>query len=170
MSDHVSHAGSNIDDGWRIWGGLFFFLAMCFGISAIAGSATSASVANWYPTLAKPSFTPPDWVFGPVWGVLYGLIAVAGWRVWLRRGFTGAPAAMALYAAQLMANLCWSLLFFGNQSPGLGVVSIVMLLGLIGLNIREFARIDSTASNLLLPYFGWVGFAAILNLSIWVLN
>ena len=128
-------------------------------------------MANWYPTLVKPSFNPPDWVFGPVWGVLYGLIAVAGWRVWLRRGFTDAPAAMALYAAQLMANLCWSLLFFGNQSPGLGMVSILMLTRSDRAeHSRAFARIDSTASNLLLPYFGWVSFAAVLNLSIWILN
>ena len=156
--------------GWQTWAGLLLFLTICFGIAAIGGMATSASVSAWYPTLIKPPFNPPDWVFGPVWSVLYLLIAISGWRVWLRRGFSGAPAAMALYGGHLIANLAWSLIFFGFRSPGLALIDIAVLLVLIGFNIRAFSRIDEIAATLLWPYFGWVSFAAFLNFSIWILN
>lgn len=170
MTEQGSIGATRPPEGWRTWAGFFLFLVICFGIAVIGGMTTAASVSSWYPTLVKPPFNPPDWVFGPVWSILYLLIAISGWRVWLRRGFSGAPGAMALYGAHLLANLAWSLIFFGLRSPGLALMDIVLLLILIGLNIRAFSRIDGTAAHLLWPYFGWVGFAAILNFSIWILN
>ena len=170
MSEHSSVGITRPPEGWQTWAGLLLFLALCFGVAIIGGMVSSSSVSTWYPTLVKPPFNPPDWIFGPVWSILYLLIAISGWRVWLRRGFSGASGAMALFGGHLIANLAWTLIFFGLRSPGLALIDVALLLILIALNIRAFSKIDGTAANLLWPYFGWVCFAAILNFSIWVLN
>ena len=150
--------------------GLGAFVALCLAISAIGGWVTADSVGTWYRTLQKPDFNPPDWVFAPVWSLLYLMIALAGWRVWRKCGLAGARAAMVAYAAQLALNLAWSFLFFGGRMVGIALVEIVLLLVAIGVNALLFWRIDRMAGWLLAPYAAWVAFASILNFALWRLN
>lgn len=150
--------------------GLGTFVALCLAISAIGGWVTADSVGSWYRTLQKPDFNPPDWVFAPVWTLLYLMIALAGWRVWRIRGFAGARAGMAAYAAQLALNLTWSFLFFGGRMIGTALVEIVLLLAAIGVNAVLFWRVDRLAGWLLVRYAAWVAFACILNFALWRLN
>jgi translocator protein len=144
------------------------FLALCFAVAAISGAVTRASVDTWYPTLAKPAFTPPDWVFAPVWTALYATMALAAWLVWRRVGSQG--GAMYLFFAQLALNLLWSILFFGLQLVGLALIDIVVLVVLIALTTVAFWRIDRRAGLLLVPYLLWVVYATALNGAIWRMN
>lgn len=151
----------------RDYAALVGFILVCLAIGGLGGFVTASSVQTWYPTLTKPSFNPPAWVFGPVWTTLYVMMAVAAWRVWRKAGW-GAP--LNIFAAQLALNCLWSFLFFGMQSPGLALIDIVPLLALILLTIRAFWPIDRIAGGLLMPYAAWVSFATLLNASIWWLN
>ena len=150
--------------------GLAAFVVLCLAISALGGWATATSVTTWYPTLTKPAFNPPNWVFAPVWTALYLMIAVAGWRVWKARGFAGARAEMSVYALQLALNLVWSFVFFGAQAIGAALVEILVLLAAIVANVWLFWRVDRVAGLLLVPYAAWVSFAAVLNDALWRLN
>jgi tryptophan-rich sensory protein len=150
--------------------GLGVFVVLCLAISAIGGWVTADSIGTWYRTLQKPDFNSPDWVFAPVWSLLYLMIALAGWRVWRRRGLAGARVAMGAYAAQLALNLAWSFVFFGGQMIGIALAEIVLLLVAIGVNALLFWRIDRMAGWLLAPYAAWVAFASILNFALWRLN
>ena len=150
--------------------GLAAFVLVCLGISALGGWATASSVGSWYPTLAKPAFNPPNWVFAPVWTVLYVMIALSGWRVWRERGFARARGALGVYALQLALNLAWSFVFFGAQAIGAGLVVIVLLLAAIVANARLFFAIERVAGWLLVPYAAWVAFATVLNAALWRLN
>ena len=143
------------------------FVAACLGGGALAGLATSSSVQTWYPQLAKPSWTPPGWLFAPVWTVLYVMMAVAGWRVWRRIGW-GWPHA--LFALQLALNIAWSFSFFAARSPIAGLANIAALWCAIVATIVVFARIDRGAAVLLVPYLAWVSFASALDAAITALN
>ena len=99
---------------------LLLFVAVCFAIAGAGAVFTSSSVGTWYPALRKPAWNPPAWIFGPVWTILYLMMAVAAWLVWLRRGVDGAAGALWLFALQLTLNALWSPLFFGLHRPGLG--------------------------------------------------
>ncbi len=142
-------------------------LVVCF-LAAAAGSAvTVPAIGGWYETLAKPAV--PNWVFGPVWTTLFFLMGVSLYLVWLKaRG--RAKLAFGLFAAQLALNVLWSVLFFGLQSPLLGLVEIPVLWVSILLTTAAFYRIDKRAAYLLVPYLVWVAFAAFLNYSVWVMN
>jgi translocator protein len=153
----------------RDYAGLALFIGLNVAVSALGGWATSASVNTWYPTLAKPAFNPPDWVFAPVWSALYLMIAVAGWRVW-RRGGSQARLALTVYAVQLALNLSWSLVFFGARLIGPALLVIAALLAAILVNAALFWRLDRPAGALLVPYAAWVAFAAVLNAALWRLN
>lgn len=148
------------------------FIAVCFAAAGVGSLATTPQTVSggWYGTLDKPFFTPPASVFGPVWTVLYLSMAVSAWLVWRRRGFSGARAAMALFSAQLMLNLLWSVIFFGLEAPGLALVEIVALWTAILLTILAFSKISRPAGWLLVPYLAWVTFATALNAGIWWLN
>lgn len=152
--------------------GLVVFVVVCFAVAGLGSLFTTPRVADgaWYDTLSKPFFTPPSWLFGPVWTVLYLAVAVSGWLAWRRRGFSGAPAAMALFAAQLALNLLWSVVFFGLRAPGLGLVEILVLWAAILATILAFRPISRPAALLLVPYLAWVTFATALNAGIWLLN
>ncbi len=150
--------------------GLVVFIALCLVVSGIGGAITATSVGTWYQALLKPAFTPPDWVFAPVWATLYLLMAIAGWRVWRRKGFGLGRQALAAFAMQLGLNLAWSFLFFGFQRIDLAMVEIVVLLAAIIANTVLFWRIDRLAGALFVPYLLWVAYAALLNASLWVLN
>ena len=129
---------------------------------------TSASWAGWYQALAKPGWTPPDWVFPVVWPTLYLLMTVAAWLVW--RSGPGTGKALALYAVQILVNASWAWIFAGLQSTGGGLVVILLLWPLIVATLLAFRRHSRAAALLLLPYLAWVTFAAALNFAVWRLN
>jgi len=153
--------------GWLV---LVGFVLLCLAVGYAGGQVTAPAVANWYPTLAKPSFNPPDWVFAPVWTALYVLMGVAAWRVWRTSPQPGRRRALGLFLLQLALNLGWSLVFFGLQAVGVALIEIVVLLALILVTMIAFWRLDRFAGLLLLPYAVWVGFATSLNFMIWRLN
>jgi benzodiazapine receptor len=135
-----------------------------------AGFGAQFQPGEWYAQLVKPSWTPPNWVFAPVWTVLYLLMAIAAWLVWRPQGFAAARLALILFQVQLGLNALWSWLFFGQQRPGLAVIDITLLWLAILLTLLAFWRRDSFAGLLLLPYLAWVSYAAALNFAIWRLN
>lgn len=149
---------------------LLGFLAAAFIAGGIGSAATFENVRTWYPALNKPSWTPPNWLFGPVWSCLYVAMAVAAWRVWRRREEASAQTDLALYAGQIGLNLLWSILFFGLRNPGLGLIDITLLWTLLFTMQVRFFRADLVAGWLWLPYLLWVSFATALNAAIWWLN
>lgn len=146
------------------------FLLAAFAAAAVGQFFSVDAVRNWYPTLAKPNWTPPAWVFGPVWTVLYCMMGVAGFLVWKRGGFAAARVAMALFFVQLIFNAGWSIVFFGLRRPGWGVVEIVALWLAIVATTVAFHRVSQPAGWLFAPYLAWTTFAAALNVAIWRLN
>ena len=126
--------------------------------------------AGYYASLVKPSWSPPAWVFGPVWTALYLMMAVAAWLVWRQDGWRAQRAPLSLYLLQLAFNALWTPVFFGLRSPGLALVVIVSLGAAIVLTGRAFRPVSRVASWLLVPYLAWVVFAAALNFSIWRLQ
>ncbi len=153
----------------RVWLGLAGFILLCFAAAGAGSLFTARSVDGWYAELVKPPWNPPNWVFGPVWSLLYLAMAVAAWIVWRRDG-AGAPVALGLFALQLVLNVAWSGLFFGLQAPGPAFVGIVLLWGAILAAAVAFWRIAPLAGALMTPYLVWVTFAAFLNFAIWRLN
>jgi tryptophan-rich sensory protein len=155
---------------WTRFLALAGFLAATLATGALGGLATAASVQTWYPTLVKPTWNPPSWVFGPVWTTLYVFMAVAAWRVWRQSDHPGRGRALRWFWAQLALNCAWSFLFFGLRSPGLAFMEIVPLWGAIVATLIQFVRIDRVAAVLWAPYLAWVTFASVLNGTIWWLN
>ena len=149
---------------------LVLFFALCFAIAGLGGWATSLSVDTWYPGLDKPSFNPPNWVFGPVWTALYAMMAVAGWLIWRKAGWRALFLKPGYYGIQLVLNFGWSATFFGAQAIGAAVLIINLLLVMIALTTYQFLEIDKRAGYLFMPYLAWVTFATILNVQIWKLN
>ena len=145
-------------------------VGICLGIGGLGGAVTASSVMEWYPTLNKPSFNPPNWVFGPVWTALYVMMGVAAWRVWRAADRDTARGPLALFALQLVVNLGWSIAFFGLRDPGLAVAVILVLDLLVLATVLMFRRIDGLAALLLVPYLAWIAFATILNIAVWRLN
>ncbi len=152
--------------------GLVIAVGATFAAAAIGSSVTFTALGSWYADLEKPSFNPPNSVFGPVWTVLYILMAVAVWRAWKtgRAAGKATGVAVALFGMQLVLNAGWSLAFFGLHAPGPAFVVIVALWLAIAANIVVFRRLDGWAAAMMLPYLAWVSFAAALNFSIWQLN
>jgi tryptophan-rich sensory protein len=146
---------------------LVVWIGLCF-LTAWIGSRFSPG--EWYAQIAKPSWTPPGYLFGPVWSALYLSMGVAAWLVWKRAGLSGARLALTLFVVQLVLNGIWSWLFFGMQRPGLAFADILVLWSMIFATMLTFWRVSSTAGILFLPYLAWVTFAALLNYSIWQLN
>ena len=144
---------------------LILFLVLVLGGGLALGGLTVPG--GWYAGLVKPSFNPPAWLFGPVWKVLYVLIAIAGWRVW-QRDRSGWP--MKLWWAQLALNFLWTPVFFGAHQLGLALVVILLMLAAILAFIATAWRLDRVAAWLFVPYAAWVAFASVLNGSIWMLN
>ena len=146
-------------------------VVVCLLIGFLSSFATQSSVNDWYLSLNKPSFNPPNWIFGPVWGLLYILMGVAAGLVWAK-GFYHIWVKTALYnfGFQLLFNALWSVVFFGLKNPFWGLLVILVLLALILLTIKWFKVVSKTAAYLLIPYFLWVCFATVLNYKIWEMN
>jgi translocator protein len=151
---------------------LIGFLTACFAVAGLGSVITGPQTTpdGWFETLDKPFFNPPSWLFGPVWTVLYFLIALSGWLVWRRSGFFGAKVAMLLFFGQLALNLLWTAIFFGLQAPALALIEILILWAAILLTTLVFRPLSRLAAMLLLPYLAWVTFAVVLNATIWWLN
>jgi tryptophan-rich sensory protein len=152
------------------WIGLAVFIVVCLGAGGLGAIATTPEIDGWYRTLAKPAWNPPDGVFGPVWTTLFILMAVGAWLVWQRKGFKAAAMPMTLFGAQLLLNVTWSWIFFGMHQPGWAFVEIVILWLAIVATTVAFFRYSKISGWLLVPYLGWVSFAAVLNAAIWRLN
>jgi benzodiazapine receptor len=152
------------------WVMLLFFVFICFAAAGIGSVLTSSSLEVWYPSLAKPIWNPPNWIFGPVWTTLYLMMAVAAWLVWER----GAPPSGGViwipFFMQLALNIAWSGIFFGLRQPGWAAAEIFVLWLAIVVTIRAFRLRSRRVAWLLVPYLAWVSFAAILNVTIWRLN
>lgn len=146
-------------------------IGICLLIGFLSGFSTADSITRWYPTLEKPFFNPPNWIFGPMWTILYILMGFASGLVWKSKpSVTGKNKALLIFGLQLGVNALWSFLFFGIQSPTLAFIDIIVLLILIVYSIKLFKPINRMSSMLLIPYLLWVSFATILNLSIIILN
>ena len=145
------------------WLVLVGFIVLCLGVGGVSGLLTAGAVVDWFPTLKKPFFNPPPWIFAPVWTTLYLMMAVAAWRVWMTS--VDSQRALNLFFVQLILNFLWSLFFFGLHSPGLALIDITALWIMIALTLVAFYRIAKSAGYLLVPYLAWVSFAALLNAS-----
>ncbi|MDD5318136.1 MAG: tryptophan-rich sensory protein [Candidatus ainarchaeum sp.] len=151
-----------------------FKLVACVLLCQLAGVLgsifTLQSIPAWYASLNKPFFTPPGWVFGPVWVTLYAIMGVSLYLAWKENRKKGASRAYAFFGVQLALNALWSVAFFGLRSPLYGLATIILLLAVLALTIREFHRISRTAGLLLVPYLAWCCFAALLNLAVFLMN
>jgi benzodiazapine receptor len=147
--------------------GLTAFVVLCFGVSALGGRAAVFAVSEWYLTIPKPSWTPPRWVFGPVWALLYPLVAVAGWLAWREGRARFGPLA---YLLQLALNGAWPWFFFVEHRIDLALACVVALWVAILATIVAFWKVSRGAALLMVPYLAWVGFAAALNHAIWRLS
>lgn len=151
--------------------GLFIFcIAICFSAAAIGSIFTTPSIASWYAYLNKPFFNPPNWLFGPVWTVLYAMMGYSLYLILRAKSHSRTSQAVIIFALQLILNTLWSIVFFGLHFPGMAFVVIICLWLAIVQTIRLFFPISKTASYVLLPYLIWVSFASILNAAIVVLN
>ena len=163
MSSHVAYRPRPSHGTW--WGLVPFGLAVA--AAALIGGLGVAGTATEYQSLDRPSWAPPSQLFGPVWTILYAMIAVAGWLVWRRTGWT---TALTVYAVQLVLNAAWTPIFFGFGRYGLALVDIVVLWLLIGATVLLFRRVSRAAAWLLVPYWAWVTYATALNAAIWHAN
>jgi len=154
-------------DIWK----LVVSIVACLAAGAIGSMFTRQAISTWYATLEKPAFQPPNWLFAPVWTLLYVLMGVAAFLVW-RKGLENRQVKIALIAflVQLVLNALWSVVFFGLESPVYGLIVIMVLWAAILFTTLSFYRISMVAGWLMLPYLLWVTFAAVLNESIWLLN
>lgn len=149
---------------------LVLFLLICLGAGWIGALLTQPSIPGWYQTLKKPSGTPPNWVFGPVWTGLYILMALAAWLVWRKGGFGPNAMPLGLFAIQLLLNIAWSGIFFGLQRAGLTFIEVAALWIMILAAALAFKRVSLPAFLLMIPYLAWVSYASWLNFWIWWLN
>jgi len=151
-------------------GSLAAMLIICFGAAWIGSGLTTPSISVWYAALRKPPWTPPNWVFGPVWSLLYISMAVAAWLVWRRLESPGAKLALLLFAVQLALNVGWSGVFFTLHKPGAAFAEVLLLWIAILATALAFWPVSRAAGWLMVPYLIWVSFAALLNRAIWRLN
>lgn len=144
----------------------------CLVVGYLSGKVTQESITTWYPTLVKPVFNPPNWLFAPVWTILYIMMGVAGGLIWnyVETDRETVKKAFLFFIIQLGLNAMWSYLFFGLHNPLLALIEIVLLWLMIFETYSQFKKIDKIAGMLLIPYLAWVAFATMLNASIWWLN
>ncbi|MFC7044205.1 TspO/MBR family protein [Halobacteriaceae archaeon GCM10025711] len=151
--------------------GLAVAVLLCEAVGASPAFVTRTGLSTWYVALNRPAFTPPNWVFGPVWTFLFFLLGVAVYLVWRDgRGTRAGRIALGAFVGQFALNVAWTLAFFGQQSIGGGLVVIAALWLAIAATVVAFARVHRGAALLLVPYLLWVSFAGVLNAAIWTLN
>jgi len=143
------------------------WLAVCF---TAAATGIFVSTGEWYVGLNKPSWNPPSWVFGPVWTLLYILMAIAAWQVWCDGGWKVQGRSLGLFLLQLLFNAAWTPLFFGMHRADLALLDILALWLALAATLWSFWRVKKSAGVLLIPYLAWVSFATFLNFTIWRMN
>ena len=150
---------------------LILSVGVCFLAAGIGSVFTTSAIDTWYTTLQKPFFNPPNWIFGPVWTLLYLMMGISLYIVWNTKNHANERRqGLKFFFVQLAFNVLWSMLFFGLKSPIAAFIVIIILWLAIYLTIRKFLRVSEFAGRLLMPYLAWVSFATILNLSIIILN
>ncbi|MDH7568364.1 MAG: tryptophan-rich sensory protein [Armatimonadota bacterium] len=149
---------------------LVLFLLVCLAAGGIGSLFTTPAIPGWYAGLNKPAWNPPNWLFAPVWTTLYLMMGTAAWLVWRKAGLAGGSTALALFAAQLVLNSLWSILFFGMRQPGWAFAELVLLWAAILATMVAFWRLSPAAGWLLVPYLAWVTYASTLNFAIWRMN
>jgi translocator protein len=149
---------------------LVVFIVVCLGVAWVSALATRPAIGTWYAGLAKPSWTPPNWLFAPVWTALYLAMAVAGWLVWKSAGAAERQAALAIFAAQLALNFLWSPLFFGLHRVGWAMADLAFLWAAISGFVFAAWPASRVASILFVPYWLWVSYAGALNFAVWRMN
>jgi tryptophan-rich sensory protein len=154
----------------RSLAGLGIFAAVVFAVAGLGALITGPSIQGWYANLKRPRFTPPSWLFGAVWTVLYLTMAVAAWLVWRQGGLAAQRSAMVLFAVQLALNAAWTPVFFGAHKIGAAFAVIVFLWAAILATLVAFWRVTPPAGVLFVPYQLWVTFAGVLNFALWRLN
>ncbi|HMD77119.1 MAG TPA: TspO/MBR family protein [Terracidiphilus sp.] len=152
------------------WISLIIWIGICFAVAGVSGRWTASAISGWYRTLARPSIAPPDWLFGPVWTLLYALMAVAAWRVWLSAPLQLRSWGLILFLAQLALNFAWPLIFFRYHAIGAALAEILALWVAIGATTLVFHHVEPLAAWLMAPYWAWVSFASVLNGAFWRLN
>jgi translocator protein len=152
------------------WLSLLPFVVVCFAAAGIGSFFTNASVKTWYTQLRRPEWTPPNWIFGPVWTGLYLMMAISAWLVWRGSSWASARFALILFAIQLVLNILWSIVFFGLRKVGPAFGEILLLWMMIIATAVAFYPLSLLAAWLLIPYIVWVVFASYLNFRIWQLN
>jgi tryptophan-rich sensory protein len=152
---------------WKI----LIAVAVCLVVGSFSGLATTNAIEGWYATLNKPSFNPPNWIFGPAWTLLYILMGIAAGLIW-KAGWErkDVRTGLSIFGVQLVLNGLWSIIFFVGESPLWALVEILILLAFIILTMVRFKPINTVAAYLLIPYILWVSFATVLNASIFFLN
>ncbi|MBW0160965.1 MAG: tryptophan-rich sensory protein [Sediminibacterium sp.] len=149
---------------------LIISIVLCVSLGSVGGLVTVNEIPTWYATLNKPSFNPPNWLFGPVWTTLYVLMGISVYLIWKQPVSTERNKALQLFILQFILNFCWSFIFFGLHATGWALMEMIALWILILLSILHFAKHSKTAAWLLVPYIAWVSFALLLNAAIWRLN
>lgn len=147
--------------------GFVVWILICF-LPAIIGSQFGPG--DWYQTLAKPEWNPPNWIFGPVWTLLYILMGISVWIIWKNYGLKTAAIPIGFFVAQLVLNSLWSWFFFGLENVGLAFVDIIALWTFILITLIMFWKLNTWSGVLLIPYLAWVSFATVLNYNIWQMN
>ena len=145
-------------------------LLFTVGLGSLGGIFTISEIPNWYAGLQKPSFNPPNWIFGPVWTLLYILMGISVYLIWKQPDSNIRNTALLLFVVQFILNFCWSIIFFKLHQTGWALVEIIAMWMFIFLTILWFGKLSSTASWLVVPYISWVSFATLLNAAIWKLN
>lgn len=161
MNDSISHQSRHPILGLIGW------VLLCFAAPALGAFSMPDA---WYASLHKPSWNPPGWIFGPVWTLLYTMMAVAAWLVWRRGGFKVQRVPLICFVVQLAFNAAWTPLFFGLHQPGWAFAEIVLLWLAIAVTLAAFWRVHRGAAWLLVPYLAWVSFASVLNFTLWRMN
>ena len=152
------------------WLCLACILLLCLGVGALGGRSTASQIPTWYQSLNRPAIAPPNWLFAPVWSLLYCLMAVAVWRIFLLPPSPARTLAITLFFLQLALNALWSPLFFTLHQIGFAFAELCLLWLAIVAATFVYSRIDSLAAALMLPYVAWVSFAGVLNFFYWRLN
>jgi tryptophan-rich sensory protein len=152
------------------WVLLLTSLVLCFGVAFLGGQWTASEIPGWYRTLVRPSIAPPNWIFAPVWTFLYLTMAIAAWMVTQSVPSSQRTIALLLFLLQLALNLAWSWIFFRQHALGAALVEVVLMWIAVGATTAAFRPVAPWAAGLMLPYWAWVTFAAVLNAAFWRVN
>jgi len=154
----------------QTYAGVAVIVLACGAVELVSGLVTGGAIEGWYRSLAKPAWTPTDWVFGPVWTALYASLAVAAGLVWFARDREDVCGPLGLFGIQMAADLAWSIVFFGFHSPLLGLLAVTVLWAVTAWTAVEFFRVSRSAGVLLLPHWLWITYTAVLNADILLMN